>query len=706
MTREDTLNIALISSGDDANQLITLLQKKKVHIALNIKPSDITKDIIEQTNMNVWLLDIDENDWNNFLDELLDTSSIPVFFNEYGALQKHAHPEHWCSNLVKRLYDISGLTYVSEEEKAAQEKAAQEKAAQEKAAQEKAAQEKAAQEKAAQEKAAQEKAAQEKAAQEKAAQEKAAQEKAAQEKAAQEKAAQEKAAQEKAAQEKAAQEKAAQEKAAQEKAAQEKAAQEKAAQEKATQEKAAQEKAAQEKAAQEKAAQEKAAQEKAAQMLNESNEAMTRLDAATEALENMVDEVSENVMEEFVEELADIDDVLAAYDLAEKEEKAATLSPPPLPTESVHKEGGALSDIDLGINDSDMLLDMDEEKSHELENHNIDDIKPTHTLDFPDENAVEVDELLPDVENELVSLLEDDLLTHNDDSALPQIEVEQVAQNESDELKTEELIEIDDLNEWNQQKIETQELSELPDLLSEEPPMTLNDDMDIPLLEESPTGMSFEALAESGLHEDASSSAPPPVNICVLGASLGGPAAVKRFLLSVSKNVNTAFVLAQHIDDNFLPVLCNILDTQTDFSAKIITEKLRVEPGHIYIAPIQQQIRFDALGNVEPISEAWTPPYSPCIDDVIKAAADVYRRQCLVIIFSGMGDDGKIGASHALPLGAQVWAQSPETCANSSMPDSVIDAELVTQVASPEHLAKNVVSNFNLLEEQVAEDIK
>lgn len=219
---------------------------------------------------------------------------------------------------------------------------------------------------------------------------------------------------------------------------------------------------------------------------------------------------------------------------------------------------------------------------------------------------------------------------------------------------------------------------------------------DIPLLDETAGAMQFEELSDVDEAEGSRQA------LWVLGASLGGPAAVKRFLQALKSNLKTAFVLAQHIDENFLPVLCNILDTQTAFSAKIVEHKMPIEDGNIYIAPIGNKIVFNEDDTVEPIEEAWTRPYAPCIDDVIAAAGETYRKRCGVIIFSGMGNDGVIGLEQVKHYGVTAWTQSSESCANSSMPDSVKDAGLSAYTGDPEELAAELCSHLEAQTEAIS----
>lgn len=210
---------------------------------------------------------------------------------------------------------------------------------------------------------------------------------------------------------------------------------------------------------------------------------------------------------------------------------------------------------------------------------------------------------------------------------------------------------------------------------------------DIPLLDDTAADMQFEFVEE----EQEPEVIIPDQKLWVLGASLGGPAAVKRFLQALPTKIDCAFVLAQHIDDSFLPVLCNILDSQTPFKAIIVDQKMKVESGCVYIAPIQNKIVFDEEGFVDVQLEKWTPPYAPCIDDVVTEAGSVFQHNCGVIIFSGMGNDGSVGVEQVINSGVTIWAQSPDSCANSSMPDSVMEQERAAYIGNPEELASQLV---------------
>jgi len=60
-----------------------------------------------------------------------------------------------------------------------------------------------------------------------------------------------------------------------------------------------------------------------------------------------------------------------------------------------------------------------------------------------------------------------------------------------------------------------------------------------------------------------------------------------------------------------------------------------------------------------------------------------------------MGEDGSLGAKKMRERGGVVWAQSVDTCANSSMPEAIINNDLADYVGTPEQLAETLVERLN-----------
>ncbi len=111
--------------------------------------------------------------------------------------------------------------------------------------------------------------------------------------------------------------------------------------------------------------------------------------------------------------------------------------------------------------------------------------------------------------------------------------------------------------------------------------------------------------------------------VCVLAASLGGPAAVKEFLDFIPSGLPVAFVLAQHIDARMQESLTRVLVRHNHMPCHIAHDGDKLKSGQLLIAPVETEIDFSADGQVISRNIKWDGPYSPSIDQVL---ANVGRR--------------------------------------------------------------------------------
>ncbi len=183
-------------------------------------------------------------------------------------------------------------------------------------------------------------------------------------------------------------------------------------------------------------------------------------------------------------------------------------------------------------------------------------------------------------------------------------------------------------------------------------------------------------------------------NVWVLGSSLGGPEALKRFLRALPADIPAAFIVAQHLGSNFVSLLAEQLNRVSKLNVMAPKEGHLFQHRDVIVSPVGEQLMINPIGNVELHALEEKSSYSPSIDLVIRYVADRFGKQAGVIIFSGMGDDGKLGCQHMLAKGGQVWVQTSESCVVSSMPDNVRTVCQPQFIGNPEQLAKQLVKHL------------
>ena len=179
-------------------------------------------------------------------------------------------------------------------------------------------------------------------------------------------------------------------------------------------------------------------------------------------------------------------------------------------------------------------------------------------------------------------------------------------------------------------------------------------------------------------------------NVWVLGASLGGPQAVREFLEAVDGDLPVAFVLVQHIGASHVQLLAEQLNRVSAF--RVLPARLGhvLRHGEVILAPADKHLQMTQDGYV---SLGKTPDdaiYLPSIDHVMQGLAARYGARAGAIVFSGMGDDGAEGCIAIARQGGIVWAQDVKSCVISSMPDQARKTGTVTFSANPPAIAQHL----------------
>jgi chemosensory pili system protein ChpB (putative protein-glutamate methylesterase) len=208
----------------------------------------------------------------------------------------------------------------------------------------------------------------------------------------------------------------------------------------------------------------------------------------------------------------------------------------------------------------------------------------------------------------------------------------------------------------------------------------------------------FAAMTAATTGTPAADAAPaaagPLARVWVLGASIGGPDAVREFLAAIPPNVAATFVLAQHMGADFVDLMVAQLQKATRMPVAMATSGMHAAHGQVLVVPIAERMLIDPSGEVRVVALDDVSPYSPSIDRALIDVADRFGANAGAIIFSGMAHDAIEGAKHLAAKGGQVWVQDPATCVVSSMIDGAMEAGIVGFIGTPADLAAEFVRRF------------
>lgn len=180
--------------------------------------------------------------------------------------------------------------------------------------------------------------------------------------------------------------------------------------------------------------------------------------------------------------------------------------------------------------------------------------------------------------------------------------------------------------------------------------------------------------------------------VCV-GGSAGGLDAYTRLLKYLPGDMGVAIVIVNHLR-TVATMLHEILPRYTKMPVELITEKLLIEPNHVFIIPEQRDLHvLDGEFRLKPISKPRGWP--DVITIFLRSFTQNWDGKIIAVIVSGYDGDGAAALCGIKEVGGITIAQKPETATQPDMPESAIASGCIDFVLSPEEIAQEIVRIAN-----------
>lgn len=175
-----------------------------------------------------------------------------------------------------------------------------------------------------------------------------------------------------------------------------------------------------------------------------------------------------------------------------------------------------------------------------------------------------------------------------------------------------------------------------------------------------------------GSAHDAVSPAPTffPAKLIAIGASTGGPDAVREVLRGLPKE-SPPIVVAQHMQSNFIARFAASLSRQTSLDVIEARGGEHVQSGCVYLAPGHANLRVKAAGMgfvLELVPQSANSLYVPSVDVLFHSVAEAAGKRALGVLLTGMGKDGAAGLLAMHQGGAWTVAQDQASSVVWGMP--------------------------------------
>jgi two-component system, chemotaxis family, protein-glutamate methylesterase/glutaminase len=187
--------------------------------------------------------------------------------------------------------------------------------------------------------------------------------------------------------------------------------------------------------------------------------------------------------------------------------------------------------------------------------------------------------------------------------------------------------------------------------------------------------------------------APSPFPIVVVGASTGGPRAVRRLLAGLPRSFPAAVLVVQHIAQGFSATMAEWLATSVALPVRLAAEGDRLQPGQVLVAPD----RYDLLvrpGGVVHLSGLPLLLQRPAIDIAMQSVAAIHGAATAGVLLSGMGRDGAVGMQAIRRAGGLTIAQDEASCVIYGMPRAAVEMGAAELLLPPPQIAEALVARF------------
>jgi two-component system, chemotaxis family, protein-glutamate methylesterase/glutaminase len=212
---------------------------------------------------------------------------------------------------------------------------------------------------------------------------------------------------------------------------------------------------------------------------------------------------------------------------------------------------------------------------------------------------------------------------------------------------------------------------------------------------QAPLGV--RAVAGPDPHGPLRTTPRPPgrADVLVLGASTGGPQALKLVLSQLPADWPIPVALVLHMPVGYTELYARKLDEVCALHALEAKGDEPVTAGTILVAPAGRHLTFrrDADGvvrtqlDVHPLDT----PHRPAVDVLFQSAADTFGERVLAVVLTGMGSDGRAGAAWIKARGGMIITEAEDSCVVYGMPRSVVEAGLSDYAAPLELISQAIM---------------
>ena len=192
-------------------------------------------------------------------------------------------------------------------------------------------------------------------------------------------------------------------------------------------------------------------------------------------------------------------------------------------------------------------------------------------------------------------------------------------------------------------------------------------------------------------------SSPGNTQVLAIGASSGGPHALRYLLPRLPADFAAPILIVQHLPEAFTAMLARWLDEMCAIEVKEAEAGELALPGRAYLAPARAHMTVKKVTNGAEIQLQPGAPvngHMPSVDVLFNAVAESFGAAAMAVILTGMGSDGASGLGEIRRAGGHTIAQDEASCAVYGMPRVAVQRGGAKHVLALADIAPHLISRI------------
>ncbi len=183
--------------------------------------------------------------------------------------------------------------------------------------------------------------------------------------------------------------------------------------------------------------------------------------------------------------------------------------------------------------------------------------------------------------------------------------------------------------------------------------------------------------------------------LLLMGASTGGPSALKEILGQLPQPFQTPTVIVQHIDSAFAEGLASWLTEHSGFEVTVAEEGQSLAPGMVVLAGTNDHLILDTNGCLHYTSVPIEMAFRPSVDVFFDSVAKQSRSIGVAVLLTGMGRDGDLGLLKLKQRGWHTVAQDEKSSVVWGMPRAAVECGATCEVLPIQSIAGAVAAHLS-----------